>query len=141
MKQKGLAFTQILLWLLVLLNTSALVYYFYTNTLKQSEVPYLVGTWHGQNLTLSNEKGYQSRPKQITITEQKDYRFRGSFNYAGKTKHFFGVIYPDNKSFTWVSTTSHGFVHGRIIAKEKIAACYLETWESATTGCATLERK
>jgi hypothetical protein len=139
-KQKGFATTQLILWLLVLLNTAGLACYVYTNTIKTKPIPNLVGTWQGENLTISDEKGYKSRPKSITITEQQDRRFRGTFIYADGTKHFFGVIYPDNETFTWVSTPSKGFVHGQIMGKDKIATCYLEAFEKATAGCAELER-
>lgn len=140
-KQKGLALAQTLLWLLVLINTASLAYYFCEYYLKANEIPHLVGTWSGENLTISDEKGYKVRPKLITITEQKDRRFRGTFTYGDGTKHFFGVIYPDNQSFTWVSTPSHGFIHGNILAEDKIGACYVEAWENASAGCATLERQ
>jgi hypothetical protein len=56
-------------------------------------------------------------------------------------KNFFGVIYPDNISFTWVSTNSRGFNHGRILGENTIGACYVEAWEQATAGCATLKRE
>ncbi len=140
-KQNGLAISQILLWLLVLLNTAGLSCYLYTHYFKSTEIPNLVGTWGGENLTISDKKGYKESLKQVTITEQQDRRFRGTFIYADGTKHFFGVIYPDNKSFTWVSTPSHGFVHGRILSEDKIGPCYVETFENATAGCATLERE
>lgn len=140
-KQQGLALAQTLLWVLVLINTAGLACYFYTNYQKQHHIPNLVGTWSGENLTVSDQKGYKNRPKTITITEQQDRRFRGTFIYADGTKHFFGVVYPDNNSFTWVSTPSHGFVHGRILDQDKIGTCYVETWENATAGCATLIRE
>tara|TARA_R110002050_G_scaffold1244_4_gene8677 strand:+ start:113367 stop:113825 length:459 start_codon:yes stop_codon:yes gene_type:complete len=141
-KQKGIAISPFILWLLVLANTAGLGCYYYLNYMKADEIPNIVGTWQGQNLTVSELKGYKtSDNKVVTITEQKDRRFRGTFNYSDGTKNFFGVIYPDNSSFTWVSSNSHGFNHGRILGKDKIAACYVETWEQATVGCATLERQ
>lgn len=141
-KQKGLAVSQLILWLLVLVNTVSLGCYYYVNYIKAKEIPNLVGTWKGQNLTVSDLKGYKTWDnKVVTITEQQDRRFRGTFNYPDGTKNFFGVIYPDNKSFTWVSGNSHGFNHGRILDKDKIGACYVETSEQATVGCATLERQ
>ena len=134
--------------LLVLINTVGLGYYYYVNYVnyvnhvKTNEIPNMVGTWKGQNLTVSELKGYKTWDnKVVTITEQQDRRFRGTFSYPDGTKNFFGVIYPDNKSFTWVSSNSHGFNHGRILGTDTIGACYVETWEEATDGCATLERQ
>lgn len=140
--QKGLAIPQLILWLLVLINTVGLGGYYYLNYVQANDIPNMIGIWKGQNLTVSDLKGYQTWDnKVVTITEQQDRRFRGTFSYADGTKNFFGVIYPDNKSFTWVSSNSHGFNHGRILSKGKIGACYVETWEQATVGCATLERQ
>jgi len=108
----------------------------------QMEIPNLVGTWVGQNLTVSESKGYREwGEKTVHITEQKDRRFRGTFTYADGTKNFFGVIYPDNISFTWVSTPSKGFNHGRILGPDRIGACYVEAWTEATAGCAELVRQ
>jgi len=141
-KQKGLAIPQVILWLLVLVNSAGLCCYYYVNYVKANEIPNIMGTWKGQNLTVSDLKGYKTWDnKVVTITEQQDRRFRGTFSYPDGTKNFFGVIYPDNQSFTWVSTNSHGFNHGRILGKDKIGACYVETWDQATVGCATLERQ
>ncbi|WP_417541725.1 hypothetical protein [Methylophaga thalassica] len=141
-KQSGNTASQFLLWLLVLVNTAGIAYYYYQTEIKAKQIPNLVGTWSGVNLTVSDEKGYKTwDDKTVTITEQQDRRFRGTFTYADGTKHFFGVIYPDNKSFTWVSTPSHGYVHGRILNDNTIGTCYVETWEHATAGCAKLERQ
>ncbi len=107
----------------------------------QEDAPNLVGTWIGTNNSISAKKGYLSRPKTIQIIEQKGRRFKGQFNYAGTIYNFLGVIYPDNISFTWVSTHSHGYNHGRILGKDLISACYIEAGPKATAGCAELKRK
>lgn len=105
-------------------------------------IPNLVGTWVGENRTVSDKKGYKIwGEKTVEITEQQDRRFRGHFTYADGTKNFFGVIYPDNISFTWVASDSKGYNHGRILGPDRIAACYVESGEEATAGCAELERK
>lgn len=141
-KQNGSSTTQFILWLLVLVNTAGFAYYYYATEVKAKQIPNLVGTWSGVNLTVSDEKGYKTwNDKTVTITEQQDRRFRGTFTYADGTKNFFGVIYPDNIAFTWVSTPSQGYVHGRILNDNEIGTCYVETWEHATAGCATLERQ
>ncbi len=141
--QSGFAKSQLFLWLLVIINSIGLacVYYAHNKPL-DSDIPNLIGTWSGKNVTVSDSKGYKEWDnKTIEITEQKDRRFRGTFTYADGTKNFFGVIYPDNISFTWVSTPARGFNHGRILDENTIGACYVETYEQATAGCATLERK
>jgi hypothetical protein len=105
-------------------------------------IPNLVGTWIGENFTVSDKKGYADwGSKKVEITEQKDRRFRGHFTYPAGTKHFFGVIYPDNVSFTWVAKDSKGYNHGRILGPDKIAACYVESGEDATAGCAEMSRQ
>ena len=106
----------------------------------EEAIPSLLGTWSGKNNTVSEKKGYKTRDKTIQITEQKDRRFKGHFTYSGGRVDFFGVIYPDNKSITWVSPGSRGYNHGRILSKEKIAACFVESGIDATAGCATLKK-
>ena len=132
-----------LLWVLLAINSIGLSYLYYTSKDNDStEIPNLVGTWSGSNVTVSELKGYKTwGNKLVQITEQKDRRFRGTFTYPDGTKKFFGVIYPDNKSFTWVASNSHGYNHGRILGENKISACYVESWQQATAGCATLERQ
>lgn len=105
-------------------------------------IPNLVGTWIGENRTVSDKKGYRVwGQKTIEITEQQDRRFRGHFTYPDGTKHFFGVIYPDNTSFTWVASDSKGYNHGRILDADRIGACYVESGAEATAGCAELVRR
>jgi hypothetical protein len=106
------------------------------------DIPNLIGTWVGENRTVSDKKGYRIwGEKTVEITEQQDRRFRGHFAYPAGTKKFFGVIYPDNVSFTWVSSDSKGYNHGRILGPDRIAACYVESGEDATAGCAELTRR
>ncbi|MEQ8822789.1 MAG: hypothetical protein RIC14_00270 [Filomicrobium sp.] len=105
------------------------------------DIPNLVGTWVGENETISDKKGLRTWKKTIHITEQTDRRFRGHFTYTGGTKKFFGVVYPDNVSFTWVASDSKGYNHGRILGPDRIAACYVESWEEATVGCSDVTRK
>lgn len=141
-------FSQSLLWCLLIINSITIAYIVYANKLEKEkaetnqQIPNMVGIWSGKNVTISDAKGYKIWGNKIVyITEQKDRRFKGTFTYPDGTKNFSGVIYPDNVSFTWVSTNSRGFNHGRILGKNKIGACYVEAWEQATAGCATLERK
>jgi hypothetical protein len=104
------------------------------------DVPNMVGTWVGENRTISDRKGLREWKKTIHITDQVDRRFRGHFTYSAGTKKFFGVVYPDNVSFSWVASDSKGYNHGRILGADRITACYVESWEEATAGCADLER-
>ena len=141
--QSGFAVPQLILWILVIINSIGIACIYYVNKVDtETEIPNLIGTWSGENVTVSELKGYKTwGNKVVHITEQKDRRFRGTFTYANGTKNFFGVIYPDNSSFTWVSSDSRGFNHGRILDNNTIGACYVESWEQATAGCATLERE
>lgn len=105
-------------------------------------IPNLVGTWVGENKTLSPQKGFKVwGEKTIEITEQQDRRFRGHFTYPAGTKYFVGVIYPDNTTITWVAADSKGYNHGHIFDRDHISACYVESGEDATVGCAELARK
>lgn len=111
-------------------------------TADDTAIPNLVGTWAGENRTVSDKKGFRVwGEKTVVITEQQDRRFRGHFTYADGTKNFLGVIYPDNISFTWVASDSKGYNHGRILAPDRIGACYVESGEEATVGCAELTRR
>jgi hypothetical protein len=105
------------------------------------DIPNLIGTWIGDNNTISDKKGLKTWKKTILIAEQTDRRFRGHFVYSAGRKDFFGVIYPDNKSFTWVASDSKGYNHGRILGPDHIAACYVEPGAEATAGCADLTRQ
>ena len=104
--------------------------------------PNLVGTWRGENLTVSPSKGYRVwGEKTVVVIDQQDRRFRGHFSYPAGTKEFVGVIYPDNVSFTWVASDSKGYNHGRILSSDQIGACYVEAGANATAGCAVLVRQ
>lgn len=115
---------------------------FVRDALADEKIPNLVGTWVGENRTISDQKGYRDwGTKTVKITEQRDRRFRGHFTYAEGTKHFFGIIYPDNETFTWVASDSKGYNHGRVLEPDRISACYIEAGEDATAGCADMKRK
>ncbi len=107
-------------------------------------IPDIKGSWSGENLKLNNKKGFTSVKKTIHITEQQDRRFKGYFNYMNdgeKTpKNFFGIIYPDNKTLSWVATDSKGYVHGNVLGADRLSVCYIETGASATVGCADMKR-
>ena len=107
---------------------------------RAAEVPGLVGTWSGKTDSIGNIYGLRTRDRTVHITEQTDRRFRGYFVYEAGRKEFFGIVFPDNVSFAWVSPTSKGEVHGRILGPDHIAACYIEAGEQATAGCSDLKR-
>ncbi len=104
-------------------------------------IPNLVGTWDGENHTISDKKGLKTWKKTIQITKQTDRRFRGHFDYSAGRKEFFGVIYPDNTSISWVASDSRGYNHGRILPNGNIAACYVESGIDATAGCVELSKQ
>ncbi len=107
-----------------------------------SDIPNLVGIWSGENHTISNLKGLKTWKKTIEITSQTDRRFRGHFDYSAGRKEFFGVVYPDNISVSWVALDSRGYNHGRLLdGGRRLAACYIESGLDATAGCAELVRK
>lgn len=107
----------------------------------EEPIPSLIGTWSGDNHTISDKKGYRTWRKTIHITEQQDRRFRGHFIYAEGRKDFFGIIFPDNVTFAWVASDSKGTNQGRILGPDRISACYIEPWEEATAGCADMARE
>ena len=119
---------------------AAVVFFGGLFTYYDRKTPNLVGEWRGLNQTVSELKGFKEWEKTVYITEQKDRRFRGHFEYSEGRKDFFGVIYPDNRRFTWVASDSKGYNFGRIHRRNKISACYVEAWEEATAGCAILRR-
>ena len=110
------------------------------NKTSASEVPNLIGTWKGENNTISDLKGLKSWEKKINITEQTDRRFRGNFTYTGGTKNFFGMIHPDNETITWVASNSRGYNLGKLLETNKLSSCYGESAIDATVGCAILKR-
>jgi hypothetical protein len=109
-------------------------------TIPDPNIPNLIGTWDGNADTIGDIYGLRSRRRTIHITEQTDRRFRGYFVYDEGKISFFGVIYPDNKTFTWVNPKSKGYNHGTILAPDRIGACYVEAGEQATAGCSDLKR-
>ncbi len=115
--------------------------FFNSLSIASENIPNLVGTWVGINKTVSEDRGYRSWEKKVEILEQDERRFKGKFSYTDGTKNFFGVIHPDNKTITWVATNSRGYNMGRLLDKNKISACYVESGIDATSGCAELTRK
>ena len=115
--------------------------FFNSPSISSEKIPNLVGTWVGVNKTVSEDRGYRSWEKKVEILEQDERRFKGKFSYTDGTKNFFGVIHPDNKTITWVATNSRGYNMGRLLDKNKISACYVESGIDATAGCAELTRK
>lgn len=111
------------------------------NSYSSDHVPNLVGTWVGENKTLSEQRGFRTWEKKVEILEQNGRRFKGSFSYTDGTKNFFGVIHPDNTTITWVASNSRGYNLGKILSKNRISACYVEAGIDATAGCADLKRK
>ncbi len=107
---------------------------------KDPAIPNLIGTWDGNVDTIGDIHGLRSRRRTVHITEQTDRRFRGHFVYSEGRRDFFGVIYPDNVTFTWVNPNSKGYNHGHIFGPDRISACYVEAGPEATAGCADLKR-
>ena len=126
----------------IFIHTILTMFFFSTSlSLASENIPNLVGTWIGINKTISEDRGYRTWEKKVEILEQDERRFKGKFSYTDGTKKFFGVIHPDNKTITWVATNSRGYNMGKLLDKNKISACYVESGIDATAGCAELTRK
>ncbi len=111
------------------------------NSFSSEKIPNMVGTWVGENKTISEQRGLRTWEKKVEIIEQDGRRFKGTFSYTDGTKNFFGVIHPDNKTITWVASNSRGYNLGKILSKNRLSACYVESGIDATAGCADLTRK
>ena len=105
------------------------------------DIPNIVGTWIGENKTVSELRGFRTWEKKVEIIEQKGRRFKGTFSYTDGTKNFFGIIHPDNLTITWVASNSRGYNIGKLLTKNRLSACYVESGIDATAGCADLTRK
>ncbi len=115
--------------------------FFLSNNVIADTIPDLIGEWYGKNNTYSELKGLKTWEKTINITQQNDRRFKGNFTYSDGTKNFYGIIHPDNITITWVASNSRGYNLGKILEKNKISACYVESGIDATVGCSELTRK
>ena len=115
--------------------------FFLSKNVFADTIPDLIGEWNGKNNTYSELKGLKTWEKKINITQQNDRRFKGNFTYSDGTKNFYGIIHPDNITITWVASNSRGYNLGKILDKNKISACYVESGIDATVGCSELTRK
>ena len=115
--------------------------FFLSKNVFADTIPNLIGEWNGKNNTYSELKGLKTWEKTINITQQNDRRFKGNFTYSDGTKNFYGIIHPDNITITWVASNSRGYNLGKILEKNKISACYVESGIDATVGCSELTRK
>ena len=111
------------------------------NAYSAEDIPNIVGTWIGENKTVSELRGFRTWEKKVEIIEQKGRRFKGTFSYTDGTKNFFGIIHPDNLTITWVASNSRGYNLGKLLSKNRLSACYVESGIDATAGCADLTRK
>ena len=114
--------------------------FFITKNAFSEYIPNIIGTWKGINKSYSEEKGYRTWEKKITITEQNERIFKGNFTYADGEKNFLGTIRSNNRNFYWVSPESKGFIHGEILNINKIEVCYTEAYRGAAVGCSILKR-
>ena len=84
--------------------------FFITKNAFSEYIPNIIGTWKGINKSYSEEKGYRTWEKKITITEQNERIFKGNFTYADGEKNFLGTIRSNNRNFYWVSPESKGYI-------------------------------
>ena len=122
------------------LTITIIIFLAITKNTNAENIPNLIGMWSGKNDTFSELKGMKTWEKNVKITEQTDRRFKGHFTYSDGTKNFYGIIHPDNTTITWVASNSRGYNIGKILEKNKISACYVESGIDATVGCAVLSR-
>ena len=113
----------------------------YTNQIKARYIVNLIGVWEGTNKSYSTEKGYRTWNKKISIFEQNERIFKGIFKYTGGERNFIGVIRSNNKIFYWVSPEGKGYIHGEILNKNTIEACYIEVYKGAAVGCSILKKQ
>ena len=111
------------------------------NAHSTEDIPNIIGTWIGENKTISEQRGFRTWEKKVEIIEQKGRRFKGTFSYTDGTKNLFGVIHPDNLTITWVASNSRGYNLGKLLTKNRLSACYVESGIDATAGCADLIKK
>ena len=114
--------------------------FFITKNAFSEYIPNIIGTWKGINKSYSEEKGYRTWEKKITITEQNERIFKVNFTYADGEKNFLGTIRSNNRNFYWVSPESKGYIHGEILNINKIEVCYTEAYRGAAVGCSILKR-
>ena len=136
-----LALTALTLTLLVASASAAATAATATAGTVHHEIPSLKGVWKGMNYTLSDLKGFKEWEKTIHITEQKDRRFRGHFDYSEGRKNFFGIVFNDNRTMLWVSSTSKGLSPGRLLDEDTMDVCYVESGKEATVGCTLFKRQ
>ena len=126
---------------IVIISFFAFIFLNTDNAHSSEDIPNIVGTWIGENKTISEQRGFRTWEKKVEIIEQKGRRFKGTFSYTDGTKNFFGVIHPDNLTITWVASNSRGYNIGKLLTKNRLSACYVESGIDATAGCADLTRK
>ena len=126
---------------LIIYSFCVIIFMNTNNAFSSEEIPNIVGTWIGENKTISEQRGFRTWEKKVEIIEQKGRRFKGTFSYTDGTKNFFGVIHPDNLTITWVASNSRGYNLGKLLSKNRLSACYVESGIDATAGCADLTRK
>ena len=126
---------------IIIYSFFAFTFFNSNNAFTSEDIPNIVGTWIGENKTISEQRGFRTWEKKVEIIEQKGRRFKGTFSYTDGTKNFFGVIHPDNLTITWVASNSRGYNLGRLLTKNRLSACYVESGIDATAGCADLTRK
>ncbi len=126
---------------IVIISFFAFIFLNTDNAHSSEDIPNIVGTWIGENKTISEQRGFRTWEKKVEILEQKGRRFKGTFSYTDGTKNFFGVIHPDNLTITWVASNSRGYNIGKLLTKNRLSACYVESGIDATAGCADLTRK
>ena len=84
----------------------------------------LVGDWEGENKSYSLEKGSRDWKKKITIFEQNERIFKGSFKYADGETNFLGTIRQNNRNF-YLKCIFHFLLNYFLLGIQKLLQNYL----------------
>lgn len=103
-----------------------------------AEPPVLKGFWEGTSESVNAKNLFKETDIKVGILDQKGNRFWGTTSHGGETEKMVGVIRGDGKTFYWVDVEDSGFVHGTVLAPNKLETCYLESGEHAVAGCSIL---
>ncbi len=117
-----------------------------------SEIPNLLGAWHGQCETGAVIRGDKPSPIthrdkefnvgecELVLTKQKGRIVRGDYRSKRATEQIVGVIGFDNK--TWYLVDEDGIAGGRILSPDKMDLIYLHAKTSdSVAGAVIFTRK
>jgi len=118
------------------------IFFLFATEINAKKIPNLIGKWEGENIKSSLKSGFSRSQNIVVITEQKNRVFKGHVIHKGGKEDFVGVIRHDHKNFLWAdSSDDDGKVIGKILKKNRIETCYLDSGKDAIAGCSILNRE